>query len=107
MLLRAVVDGPHALCDRPVLDGNSLDPGETLVAALPLAVDQVVIVLRLDQAEAPEPVGGVGLKAQRAYRAVRFSPWIERAPDGLEGHREEHHMFVVHRHPGARLHRPT
>src|SRR5207245_7153704 len=113
VLLRPVVDRPHALGDGLVL---LVDPGDAREAlgALRGAVDQVVVVLVLGQAELAGPVRGVRQELEasrpRAGRRDRPSAGIEpgratgrpvararaRRPDA-----PEHDVAVLDRHPGA------
>src|SRR5439155_21939323 len=113
VLLRAVVDRPHALGDRLVLLVDAGDPGEA-GGPLGLAVDQVVVVFVLGEAELAEPLARVRQELEPARPGAGGG---YRAPAGAEpggaarsavararaGRRDapEHDVAVVDRHPGA------
>src|SRR2546422_808908 len=65
VLLRAVVDRPHALRDGLILLMDTGDAGEAL-GALGLTVDEVVVVLVLGEPELAEPVRRVRQELEAA-----------------------------------------
>ena len=96
MLTRPVDDRAHAFGDRLILLEDAGDPGEA-VLALRLAIDEVVVVPVLHEAELAEPVRRVGEEVEAARSLHSATP----DPRAWYGHAPEHHVLVVDRHPGA------
>src|SRR2546428_2998447 len=113
VLLRAVVDRPHALRDGLILLVDAGDAGEAL-GALRLTVDEVVVVLVLGEPELAEPVRRIRQELEAAGpgagRRDRSAAGVEpgraaRSPRAQaragRGNTPEHDVLVVDGHPGA------
>src|SRR5439155_25400613 len=73
MLTRPVDDRAHALGDRLILLKDAGDPGKA-VLALRLAIDEVVVVPVLHEAELAEPVRRVGEEVEAARSLHSATP---------------------------------